>query len=350
MNDMRCGVQKNQLFESLEAFKAVVREASIRHHWELHVIRSNRKNVTLGCRSSPDCPFRAVCRANKNYTYVTVAHDIHTCRDNTGGGPPTVARSEASRVAFILGEIPKFFDVHAPIHPQQVVDAIKRYYGYEIHPRQAQRALNQLEIQNRRNPGQMANAAQALAVQQQQQQHPMPGQHEQQGNQATQQAQEHTIPSNDTGAHDASAWLQDPTTMLPSNIPPDTSTMTVPGTATQHPPPETPTHQQQQQQQPILHNQIPLPTPASVSTPQIGGSQGGPRLLPRSYRRRVPKVALTEFKVEFTCAACGAINHGPTSAQDDFTSKTTAAAVPQPNGAAVLPLSGSNGGIPSQAM
>lgn len=141
------GLQPRQLFPSLEAFKSYVREISIRQHWDLSVKKSNRRNVTLGCRSAPSCPFRVVCRANRHFNYVSVINDVHTCRSEAGGSTShkSVSRSESSRVGFLVGEIMKFFDINQPITARQVVDTIKRFHGYDVAPRQAQRALNRLE-------------------------------------------------------------------------------------------------------------------------------------------------------------------------------------------------------------
>lgn len=145
MTEVGSGLLVGQRFSSLEEFKSAIRSISVRQHWDLRVVRSNKKSVVLGCRSSPNCYFRVVCRANKNATYITSLQDTHSCRQNVAMTGPTPARSEASHVRFLLNEIPKIFDMKSRIKGQDVVDAVKRKHGYDISMRQAQRALTKLQ-------------------------------------------------------------------------------------------------------------------------------------------------------------------------------------------------------------
>lgn len=145
MAEVVSGLLVGQRFSSLEEFKSAIRNISVRQHWDLRVVRSNKKSVVLGCRSSPNCYFRVVCRANKNATYITSLQDTHSCRRNLASPGSTPARSEASHVRFLLNEIPKLFDMKSKIKGQDVVDAVKRYHGYDISMRQAQRALTKLQ-------------------------------------------------------------------------------------------------------------------------------------------------------------------------------------------------------------
>ncbi|EED21843.1 conserved hypothetical protein [Talaromyces stipitatus ATCC 10500] len=135
MAEVVSGLVVGQRFDSLEDFKSAIRNISVRQHWDLRVMRSNKKSVVLGCRSSANCYFRVVCRANKNAT----------CRRNLASPASTPARSEASHVRFLLNEIPKLFDMKTRIKGQDVVEAVKRYHGYDISMRQAQRALTKLQ-------------------------------------------------------------------------------------------------------------------------------------------------------------------------------------------------------------
>ncbi|GAB1218374.1 hypothetical protein ATERTT37_007628 [Aspergillus terreus] len=147
MSEMYSGLHVGQRFSSLEEFKALVRNISVRQHWELRVTRSNKKSVVIGCRSSSNCFFRVVCRANKNSTYISSLQDSHSCRRNESSASKAPVRSEVSHVRFLLAEIPKLFDITSSIKAQDVVDAVKRYHGYQISMRQAQRALIRLQQQ-----------------------------------------------------------------------------------------------------------------------------------------------------------------------------------------------------------
>lgn len=158
MAEVVSGLLVGQRFSSLEEFKSAIRNISVRQHWDLRVVRSNKKSVVLGCRSSANCYFRVVCRANKNATYITSLQDTHSCRRNLASPGSTPARSEASHVRFLLNEIPKLFDMKSKIKGQDVVDAVKRYHGYDISMRQAQRALTKLQPrQSRGGHGQVAD-------------------------------------------------------------------------------------------------------------------------------------------------------------------------------------------------
>ncbi|KAK2744654.1 hypothetical protein FQN55_006572 [Onygenales sp. PD_40] len=277
MEGMYTGIQKKQLFDSLESFKSFVRSASIRQRWELSVIRSNKKSVTLGCRSSSDCAFRAVCRTNKNYTYVTSANDVHTCRNSSENA---ISRSEHSRVQFLMKEIPKFFDLNSKISAQQVVEAIKRYYGSDIAPRQAHRALLQLEMLKRKR--QRNTNSSPL--------HP-----------ATEMSSEEIGDS-----HHPDEWLHNQN-ILPLPIGSDDDLQATGGS-----------HGHQ-----ITIQQPGPPVPAPASPPYnhvpishvVQGSDNRTRLaLPPHDRHHDqdnsgPRV-VTNLKVEFACGSCGAINQG----------------------------------------
>uniref|UniRef100_A0A093VBS8 Uncharacterized protein n=1 Tax=Talaromyces marneffei PM1 TaxID=1077442 RepID=A0A093VBS8_TALMA len=108
MAEVVSGLLVGQRFSSLEEFKSAIRNISVRQHWDLRV-------------------------------------DTHSCRRNLASPGSTPARSEASHVRFLLNEIPKLFDMKSKIKGQDVVDAVKRYHGYDISMRQAQRALTKLQ-------------------------------------------------------------------------------------------------------------------------------------------------------------------------------------------------------------
>lgn len=146
MADMFSGLQEGQQFASLDAFKTALRAISVRQHWDVRMVRSNKKNVSVGCRSTPDCPFRVVCRSNKNSApHITNINDTHTCRRDQTDQAPQSSRSEVSHVRFLLEEVPKLFDMRQKVMGQQIVDAVKRYHGHDISIRQAQRVLTKLQ-------------------------------------------------------------------------------------------------------------------------------------------------------------------------------------------------------------
>ncbi|KAJ5628550.1 hypothetical protein N7490_010778 [Penicillium lividum] len=306
MSEVYSGLHVDQRFPSLEEFKSVIRSISVRQHWELRVIRSNKKSVVIGCRSGGNCFFRVVCRSNKNATYITSLQDSHSCRRSVDSPTRTPVRSEASHVRFLLSEIPRLFDMKAKIKSQDVVDAVKRYHGYEISTRQAQRALIRLQSQDGINQN---DQPMSLDMSTGDQHSPAQSQPESQG---------------DAGPvyRDLSEtrWISDP--LQPTLMEDDSVNANEPSENDLAPVPT----------QSIRAPQIPPPIgnpsqsagndprPMSVSQPGIGYTTaaalpiaGPSHFKPTDYQPRndhsgMPQMVISDFKIEFTCTTCGALN------------------------------------------
>ncbi|BCS26396.1 uncharacterized protein APUU_51107A [Aspergillus puulaauensis] len=338
MTEMYSGLHVGQRFPSLEDFKGLVRSISVRQHWELRVTRSNKKSVVIGCRSSNNCFFRVVCRANRNATYISSLQDSHSCRRNATSTTKTPARSEASHVRFLLSEIPKLFDMRNKIKAQDIVDAVKRYHGYDISTRQAQRALIRLQ---QRDSQQQSDAANSSSGEDRPESQPPPGEGQNEGSAY--------------GGIPGQRWMPEPVQPnLVDNIPPqqteDLRNPTLPTTSLQGPPiqphppqlqnpqrirPTVQTQQPQQQTLPpptpplqaapapqhehtsITHPLHPPPTSHPPSYPLQAPSQPAPRHtgLAKSPTQpqqaghpSAPQLVLTNFKIEFSCTSCGALN------------------------------------------
>ncbi|QSS63941.1 hypothetical protein I7I51_01002 [Histoplasma capsulatum] len=305
MDGMYTGLQKRQLFESLDSFKSFVRAASIRQRWDLCVIRSNRESVALGCRSSTDCTFRAICRSNQNYTYVTSVTDTHTCRATLDAPAVPIQRAQASRMAFLKKEIPKFFDTNTKVTADEAVAAIRRYYGIEVAPRQAHRALRKLDMLKGKRRGRPPNPSQTRPVTGQ---IPIEATSSSFSQQQQQQQQQHQQ------QHDehASEWSQNQP-LLPMDIgtdDDDDDDFDVPESSHIVPQPSMP-----QPSPDSLARSHHVPTALNSGAPQEDQGSGlcnnrqhtpQVRSQPRSVQRR-PKVS-ADVKVEFSCAACGVIN------------------------------------------
>ncbi|KAJ5733460.1 hypothetical protein N7493_002246 [Penicillium malachiteum] len=308
MTEVYSGLQVDQRFSSLEEFKTVIRSISVRQHWELRVIRSNKKSVVIGCRSGANCFFRVVCRSNKNATYITSLQDNHSCR--RGGDSPvrTPVRSEASHVRFLLSEIPKLFDMDAKIRSQDVVDAVKRYHGYDISTRQAQRALIKLQSQDAANQN---DQSMSLDMSPGDQNSPAQSQPESQG---------------DAGPAyrglSESRWMTDPLQpplmedqSVHANEPPENPVVTAhaqsirPSSIPQPPPIGTPSQSSINDSRPLAVSQPSVGFPPSASIPLAGHSHPKPpNYQTRNDHPGMPQMVLTDFKIEFTCTTCGALN------------------------------------------
>ncbi|OJD14220.1 hypothetical protein AJ78_05406 [Emergomyces pasteurianus Ep9510] len=307
MERMYTGLQKRQLFESLDAFKSFVRGASIRQRWDLSVIRSNRQSVALGCRSSPDCTFRVICRTNKNYTYVTSVTDTHTCRTTFDSPVISIQRSQPSRLTFLMNEIPKFFDTNTKVSAQNVVVAIKRYYGTEVSHRQAHKALTKLEMLKGKRRGRPSNPSEGQPTINEMSNQIASNSHHnsQQQQQQQQHADEHDqamLPMDTDSDYDCDD----------DDFEPPESSRPVPQSSFPQPPPD------------ALSRSHHVPTALnSSSTNENQGSannnndsQNTPHSHPnldmhtrgQQRRARRPPMLPTDLKIEFSCAACGAIN------------------------------------------
>lgn len=298
MTQMCSGLHMGQQFLSLEDFKIAVRSISVRQHWELRVTRSNKKSVVIGCRSSANCFFRVVCRSNKNAIYITSLQDNHSCRRSANSPGATPARSEASHVRFLQGEIPRLFDMKSNIKAQDVVDAVKRYHGYDISMRQAQRALSKL--QPRQAEGQVEQGLDLdLSV----------------GEQQSPEPQEDAAQTYEDIAENR--WLPDhlPQSLIGDNNIPQNETasnqMSAPSSSQ-----ALPAHAQQ----PLPTNPHLTHTSHPISLPQPGSAYQATVPLPsvpepsknQDYTRNdhtaVPPMVLTNLKIEFTCTTCGSLN------------------------------------------
>lgn len=321
MTEMYSGLHVGQRFSSLDEFKTVIRSISVRQHWELRVMRSNKKSVVIGCRSGTNCYFRVVCRSNKNATYITSLQDSHSCRRSAETPAATPARSEASHVRFLLTEIPKLFDMKSKITGQEVVDAVKRYHGYDISMRQAQRAL--IKLQPRQADSQADNSLD-LEMSVGDQQSPSQSQPE---------SQEDPEPA--YRAMSETRWLPEtlPPTLMDDEAMNPTPSPQNHASQLPHPPPQPRAAQAVRPQIPQppqveTTNQTPLnnDTQSMVSQPALG-YQPVPLALPLAGPEHLPKASgyphpsrsdhpaavpthmlMTNFKIEFTCTSCGSLN------------------------------------------
>lgn len=313
MTEMYSGLHVGQRFSSLEEFKTAIRSISVRQHWELRVVRSNKKSVVIGCRSAANCFFRAVCRSNKNTTYITSLQDSHGCRRSAESPASTPARSEASHVRFLLSEIPRLFDMKTRIRGQDVVDAVKRYHGYDISMRQAQRALTKLQPRHMEY-----QSEQVLDIDQNGGDQHSPGQSQ--------------LESPGEGGPAYRAIADD--RWLPDNLQHPLSeeeNVEQTGSRANHEPAPPRAHPQPVSHPPLVQHQPQIgsstqsmlnynPRPMNSSQPGVGYASPAalavanseqpkpPSFPPRADHPTVSQVVITDFKIEFSCTTCGALN------------------------------------------
>lgn len=326
MTEMYSGLHVGQRFSSLEEFKTVIRSISVRQHWELRVIRSNKKSVVIGCRSSANCLFRVVCRSNKSATYISTLQDNHSCRRSADSPAATPARSEASHVRFLLSEIPKLFDMNTRIKGQDVVDAVKRYHGYDISMRQAQRALTKLQPRQADNQGDHSLDLDMSPV----------DQHSPAQSQPDSQGEAGPVYRDIS----ENRWIPDP--LQPALMDEDTVN-THESSSERVAAPRPPAPASTQPVRPPQMPQVPAigtpsqsaidndSRPMSVSQPGVGYPTAAPLPVagpehaklpnypPRSGHPAVPQMVLTNFKIEFTCTTCGSLNQSFFPNQGDVT-------------------------------
>ena len=139
MSSQATTLSLHQVFTSADDFKAAVRATALSQHWEVGVYRSNKKRVIMNCRLKKDCPFEIRCSYGDGVWRVISLKENHTCL-----GAPNPSRAEASRLQFLVQEIPKLLNIKLNPTGAQVQSAMKLHHGQEVSLRQAQRALQQL--------------------------------------------------------------------------------------------------------------------------------------------------------------------------------------------------------------
>ncbi|KAF5865195.1 hypothetical protein ETB97_005099 [Aspergillus alliaceus] len=369
MTEIYSGLHVGQRFASLEEFKALVRGISVRQHWELRVTRSNKKSVVIGCRSSNNCFFRVVCRANKHTTYISSLQDSHSCRSSATSTSKTPVRSEVSHVRFLLNEIPKLFDMRNSIKAQEVVDAVKRYHGYEISIRQAQRALIRLQQQHTQNQEERADTLDSSGDDQQEDSQLPESEEPAEGSTYSSLSGQRWIPETmqhglmDTEGIQQGGISRNPTLQAPQmhgealqSHPQLQSSHQIQPTPTVHHPSNIQSPEQASLgnplNQPVTPHQhryaVSAPNPPSAS--QTGQPKPQGRLQSEGHPA-APQLVLTNFKIEFTCTTCGALNqsffpnHGNVTGgnylpQPPLPSQSTAA---EGSGRSTQPMQGSSG-------
>jgi hypothetical protein len=193
---------------------------------------------------------------------------------------------------------------------QDVVDAVKRYHGYDISMRQAQRALTKLQPRQADSQGEQSLDLDMSAVDQHSPAQSQP------------ESQASAVPTYRDMSENR--WMPDPlqppliddTSVDPTESPTNHSTARPPAAAQSIRPPQIP-------QAPIgTPNQSGLSSntrPMTVSQPGVAYPTAPalpvtnpvhPKLPDYTQRNdhAVPHMVLTNFKIEFTCTTCGSLN------------------------------------------
>ncbi|KAL8734458.1 MAG: hypothetical protein Q9181_003179 [Wetmoreana brouardii] len=137
----------DQLFPSLLAFKAALREWAIECNFTPHILDSDSHRVRAGCRSSPDCPFRIRCNWNdkRRHARVTTCEDAHTCISTSASvAHQNIKRAETGRLKFLVEAVPQLLDVTVMTTTTAIIEAVERRYGQRIPLRQAQKVKRAL--------------------------------------------------------------------------------------------------------------------------------------------------------------------------------------------------------------
>lgn len=328
----------DQQFASLDVFKSTLRAIAVRQRWNAKMLRSSKRHVSIGCRSAPDCPFKVICRTNENNPpHITHLNDTHTCRRDSTGPAARVTRSEISHIRFLLEEVPKLVDMSQKVRGQHVVDAVKRYHGYDLSLRQAQRVVSKLQPRHRKGKSGQTSLA-----------NDSPNQQEEQSQVQSQALQETNIQRDLRELeNNRDGWLQNQgfhSALLAENLTSPDNTQQSPAAhnyraMTTHEPSTTgphisnniqypqnegqehlnePLHQAHNSQQ--VSNDIRYP-PETTQTPNNTHSQSISQLPPQnpSDDSIENQLLLSNFKIEFKCTSCGCLNRsfipiqGPTS-------------------------------------
>ncbi|KAL8803557.1 MAG: hypothetical protein Q9200_006166 [Gallowayella weberi] len=140
-------ITPDQVFPSLLAFKAALREWAIERNFTPHILDSDSHRVRAGCRTSPNCPFRIRCNWNdkRRTAKVTTCEDVHTCISTAQTlAHQDIKRPETGRLKFLVDVVPQLLDVTVTTSTTAIIDAVERRYGQRIPLRQAQKVKRAL--------------------------------------------------------------------------------------------------------------------------------------------------------------------------------------------------------------
>ncbi|KAL8953861.1 MAG: hypothetical protein Q9222_000307 [Ikaeria aurantiellina] len=140
-------ITQNQIFPSLLAFKATLREWAIERNFTPHILDSDSHRVRAGCRSSPNCPFRIRCNWNdkRRHARVTTCEDVHNCVSTAESlAHQDIKRAETGRLKFLVEAVPQLLPVTVTTTTNAIIDAVERRYGQRIPLRQAQKVKRAL--------------------------------------------------------------------------------------------------------------------------------------------------------------------------------------------------------------
>ncbi|KAE8145481.1 hypothetical protein BDV25DRAFT_144622 [Aspergillus avenaceus] len=232
------------------------------------------------------------------------------------------------------------------IKAQEVVDAVKRYHGHEISIRQAQRALIKLQQQQAQNQEERANTLDSSGDDQPGS-HLPPSEDPAEGSSYSSLSGHRWMPDNmhpllDTENIQQSSIHRNPTLQTPqihseamqSHPQLQTSHQVRPTAAIHLQPsmqsPEQTTLGHPLNQQTTAHqSRYAVPISSHPHVPQTGPPKPQ-RQLQSEGHPSAPQLVLTNFKIEFTCTTCGALNQSFFPNQGNVTGTNYLASAPIP--------------------
>ena len=139
-------LQVNQRFGSISDFKEALRNWAVADGFDFRWQFSDNTCAKANCVHHPSCKFTVQCNyyAQKAIAQITVLAADHNCTGN-----PTVPRSQASRLDWLLGALPLILTVDTTTTTKSIIDAINLHHSHTIEQRQAQCVQNAiLEVTN----------------------------------------------------------------------------------------------------------------------------------------------------------------------------------------------------------
>jgi hypothetical protein len=129
-------LQINQTFDSLPDFKEALRNWAIVEKFNFRWKFSDSQCAKANCVHHPDCQFTVRCNYydKKAIAKITVLNSNHNCMGN-----PTIPRSQASRLDWLLGALPLVMTMDPTTTTKSIIDAINIHYGHIIEAQQARR-------------------------------------------------------------------------------------------------------------------------------------------------------------------------------------------------------------------
>ncbi|KAJ9620145.1 hypothetical protein H2203_007910 [Taxawa tesnikishii (nom. ined.)] len=133
-------------FPSFDAIRTLISMLSSTEGWEAQVSKRSKQRLVLNCRSSIGCPFHLHAKWDEVHSraLISILRPQHTCSQAPAHQRPTPIRPAASRMMFLLENVPKWLHVTSETSNKEIQDVVKARCGTEVRLQQCARLKTKL--------------------------------------------------------------------------------------------------------------------------------------------------------------------------------------------------------------